>query len=169
MRSEWKKQTVLPTPRESPPPEDSSKKVPPVASSSSKKLDAQPEQAKPQPAATKVVAAKPVPIPPPPTTTSTQNGGGGSSDVDIDGGDRSDGEGDVDADGENMTEDMGLTYARDPESDEIVHQLERGLPRWEGLGTKGWSDNLTLVRYTPLPVESSIDRCFHRIDALSWF
>ncbi len=151
MRTEWKKQTVLPTPRDSPPPEDPSKKVAPVASSSSAKIDAHPEPTKPIPVATKTTppkaAAKPAPVPvPPPATTSAQNGGN-SSDVDMDVGDRSDGDGDGDGDGENMTEDMGLTYSRDPESDEIVRQLERGLPRWEGFGNKGWSENLSLVSH----------------------
>ncbi|KLO08183.1 hypothetical protein SCHPADRAFT_1001127 [Schizopora paradoxa] len=147
MKTEWKKQTVLPAPRVSPPPDASPKKAPTIASSSAKKLEAQPDLPKPPPTVAKVAAAKPVPVsvPPPPTTTSTQNGGG-SSDVDIDGGDRSDADVDGDGDGENMAEDMGLTYARDPESDEIVHQLERGLPRWEGLGAKGWSDTLSLDR-----------------------
>lgn len=58
--------------------------------------------------------------------------------VDIGGG-ASDNEGD--GEGEGMGEDM----ARDAESDEIVRQLERGLPRWEGFGPKGWMEGVDLV------------------------
>ena len=41
---------------------------------------------------------------------------------------------DVDVGGTPEPDDM----ARDGESDLVVQQLERGLPRWEGLGDFGW-------------------------------
>jgi len=34
---------------------------------------------------------------------------------------------------------------RDPESEEIVRQLEKGLPRWPGFGDQGWMKEGTSV------------------------
>ncbi len=46
---------------------------------------------------------------------------------------------DVDVGGTPDPESMGADdMARDGESDLVVQQLERGLPRWEGLGDFGW-------------------------------
>lgn len=46
---------------------------------------------------------------------------------------------DVDVGGTPEPENMGADdMARDGESDLIVQQLERGLPRWEGSGDFGW-------------------------------
>jgi chromatin structure-remodeling complex subunit RSC1/2 len=46
---------------------------------------------------------------------------------------------DVDVGGTPEPESMGADdMARDGESDLVVQQLERGLPRWEGLGDVGW-------------------------------
>jgi chromatin structure-remodeling complex subunit RSC1/2 len=48
---------------------------------------------------------------------------------------------DVDVGGTPEPEGMGADdMARDGESDLVVQQLERGLPRWEGLGAQdfGW-------------------------------
>lgn len=40
---------------------------------------------------------------------------------------------------------------RDPESEEIVRQLEKGLPRWPGFGDQGW-----MKEGTPVCIQSSI-------------
>jgi chromatin structure-remodeling complex subunit RSC1/2 len=46
---------------------------------------------------------------------------------------------DVDVGGTPEPETMGADdMARDGESDLVVQQLERGLPRWEGFGDFGW-------------------------------
>jgi len=46
---------------------------------------------------------------------------------------------DVDVGGTPEPEGMGADdMARDGESDLVVQQLERGLPRWEGLADFGW-------------------------------
>jgi len=46
---------------------------------------------------------------------------------------------DVDVGGTPEPESMGADdMARDGESDLVVQQLERGLPRWEGLADVGW-------------------------------
>ena len=45
----------------------------------------------------------------------------------------------VDVGGTPEPENMGADdMAQDGESDLVVQQLERGLPRWEGLGDFGW-------------------------------
>ena len=56
---------------------------------------------------------------------------------------------DVEVGGTPEPENMGADdMARDGESDLVVQQLERGLPRWEGLGDLGW----------PKEKEGSVDR-----------
>lgn len=42
-------------------------------------------------------------------------------------------------------ETLGLTVERDAESEEIVRQLEKGLPGWPGFGDQGWTDTITAV------------------------
>lgn len=39
------------------------------------------------------------------------------------------------------------SMARDAESDAIVRQLERGLPRWQGYGDKGWLEGASMVSF----------------------
>jgi chromatin structure-remodeling complex subunit RSC1/2 len=74
--------------------------------------------------------------------------GGGTSDV----------ENDADMEGEAAGEEMPLTavMARDAESDEIVHQLERGLRTWEGFGDRGWMEEVSMVRQWHCRVEDTI-------------
>ena len=52
---------------------------------------------------------------------------------------------DVDVGGTPEPELSGQDAARDGESEEIVRQLERGLPRWEGFSDVGWAENITHV------------------------
>ncbi|KAI0327304.1 hypothetical protein GY45DRAFT_1327801 [Cubamyces sp. BRFM 1775] len=49
---------------------------------------------------------------------------------------------DVDIGGTPEPEVGGHDSARDGESDEIVRQLEKGLPRWEGFADIGWAEDL---------------------------
>jgi len=54
-----------------------------------------------------------------------------------------------DVDEEMMTPEpdiMGGGIERDEETEEIVRELEKGLPRWPGFGEEGWLDGLTQVR-----------------------
>lgn len=53
---------------------------------------------------------------------------------------------DVDVGGTPEPEGLPNDTARDGESDEIVRQLEKGLPRWEGFGDMGWMDEVDPVR-----------------------
>lgn len=52
---------------------------------------------------------------------------------------------DVDVGGTPEPEVIGHETARDGESDAIVKQLERGLPRWEGFADVGWAKGVTMV------------------------
>ena len=53
---------------------------------------------------------------------------------------------DVDIGGTPEPEPMGQDAARD---DEIVRQLERGLPRWEGFSEVGWAQDISSVSMRP--------------------
>lgn len=53
---------------------------------------------------------------------------------------------DVDIGGTPEPEGPSHDAARDPESDEIVQQLEKGLPRWEGFADVGWMNEVDPVR-----------------------
>ncbi|CAL1696787.1 unnamed protein product [Somion occarium] len=49
----------------------------------------------------------------------------------------------VDIGGTPEPESIPVETVRDAESDDIVSQLEKSLPRWEGFGDVGWADHLT--------------------------
>lgn len=53
---------------------------------------------------------------------------------------------DVDIGGTPEPEGPSHDTTRDPESDEIVQQLEKGLPRWEGFADVGWMNEVDPVR-----------------------
>lgn len=136
---EWKKRPVLPTPRATPPPtlKRPSHRQTGYAGTSLQNSKATPLVVVPKSPVTAKMST--------PTTSkpATQPSGGNSSDMEVDiGGPASDNEGD--GDGEPLGEDFS-NMPRDAESDEIVKQLERGLPRWEGFGPNGWSEDLDLV------------------------
>jgi chromatin structure-remodeling complex subunit RSC1/2 len=40
---------------------------------------------------------------------------------------------------------VGVGVERDPESEEIVRQLEKSLPRWKGFGDEGWMEEVNPV------------------------
>lgn len=73
------------------------------------------------------------------SSTALQDGDG---DVDM-GGDQSDNEGET---GNYGYQGPQTAVTRDAESDDIVWQLERGLPRWPGYSEKGWYEDQNLVR-----------------------
>jgi len=51
----------------------------------------------------------------------------------------------LDGQGEDLT---GME--RDANSEEIVKQLEKGLPRWEGFGDVGWVEEIDHVSWSIL-------------------
>jgi chromatin structure-remodeling complex subunit RSC1/2 len=58
-------------------------------------------------------------------------------------------------DAESSMEDVPI-MERDPLSEEIAKQLERGLPRWPGFGDKGWMEYAT-------PVSASVKQGLRRV------
>ncbi|KAF9466917.1 RSC complex protein [Collybia nuda] len=158
LETEWRRKPILPTVRSSPPPSSAQKihkvvEEPPPASPSpvTEPTPVLPPVVKaPTPAprvATPVAPSTPLPVtstsnssftyskPVPIQPRSTQHL---SPDMDIDiMSPEPDGQGD---------EAQGLTIERDAESEEIVRQLEKGLPRWPGFGDQGWTDTITAER-----------------------
>lgn len=75
------------------------------------------------------------PVLPPPGRQSSVNLRRASSEVDIDGG---------------MSEsEPANENSRMAQSEEIVKQLEKSVPRWEGFGPGGWSTTIQLVCFPP--------------------
>ncbi len=52
---------------------------------------------------------------------------------------------DVDIGGTPEPEPVMQDLARVGESEEIIRQLEKGLPRWEGFADVGWAEDITPV------------------------
>lgn len=63
---------------------------------------------------------------------------------------------------------------QDPESEEIVRQLEKGLPRWPGFGEEGWMDEVhpvstrifTLMHIAEFALAGPLDRdcaCYKKL------
>jgi len=154
LETEWKKRPVLPAARSSPPPSSAQK----VHGDSSVQAKEEPETPAPStpvglpanapvrtitpahqhnPTSTASTStshytfAKPVPIRPKSVPRQP------SPDADVDISPESDGQ-----------DDDGAAYQaeRDPQSEEIVKQLEKGLPRWPGFGQEGWMNEVHPVR-----------------------
>ncbi|OJT08505.1 Chromatin structure-remodeling complex subunit rsc1 [Trametes pubescens] len=157
LESEWRQRSVLPAPPTSAP------------SSSAQKVHArkdQPERAAAQPPpATKARAATPArkssraPAAPPPTKVvepTPQGSAQPAATARAKSPERAASpEIDVDVGGTPEPEVVGHDGARDGESDEIVRQLEKGLPRWEGLADAGWTDEVDADRMVDLVVTIS--------------
>ncbi|KAH9850627.1 hypothetical protein C2E23DRAFT_904961 [Lenzites betulinus] len=147
--SEWRQRTALPAPPTSAP-SSSAQKVH-AKKEQQERAAAQPTASKSQPAPQPQKAPSKPPAPVPMKADPTPQGPSqpaeaaaaaaaaaakasperaASPEIDVDGG------------GTPEPEVGGLDGARDGESDEIVRQLEKGLPRWEGLADVGWADDL---------------------------
>lgn len=50
-----------------------------------------------------------------------------------------------------------MVAERDPESEEIVKQLEKGLPRWPGFGEEGWMEETPSVGFFFLRTYARLD------------
>jgi chromatin structure-remodeling complex subunit RSC1/2 len=53
-------------------------------------------------------------------------------------------------DSDGGEEDQPMPVDRDPQSEEIVRNLERGLPRWAGFSELGWMEYATPERLIDL-------------------
>ena len=123
LETEWTKRSVLPQTRTSPPP-SSAQKVHGVAAESKNTTLVPPA------APTRTVT----PAGQVPNASSIQQH---ASDLDVD----------VithDSDGPEEDEPTAQTD-RDPQSDEIIKQLEKGIPGWPGFGEEGWMDEVKPV------------------------
>ncbi|XP_006454962.1 hypothetical protein AGABI2DRAFT_148258 [Agaricus bisporus var. bisporus H97] len=132
LENEWRKRSILGAPRKSPPP-SSAQKVHGVVDQPER--PSQPTASHPPtttPGSSKMTQStiKPVPIRP----KQRQH----TPDVDVDIMSPDNGHAD------------GMMLERDPESEEIVKQLEKGLPRWPGFGEEGWMDETSPDRLVDL-------------------
>jgi hypothetical protein len=75
---------------------------------------------------------------------------------------------DVDIDGGTPEPDV-TDNTREAQSDEIVKQLERGLPRWEGFGDSGWSANFGEVGNWSLWLLLEANNVCNRIDSWKFY
>ena len=57
----------------------------------------------------------------------------------------------VSSSGEAVDGDVSSSWAKDGEGDEIVRQLEKGVPKWEGFGDKGWMGDGSAVSVVYMP------------------
>ena len=53
----------------------------------------------------------------------------------------------------------GHDVERDPESEEIVKQLEKGLPQWPGFGEEGWMQEVSAVGFSRYMRLFRLTRC----------
>ena len=150
LESEWRQRSVLPAPPTSAP-SSSAQKVhaqkeqheraaaPTTAARSSSQSAPQTQKAlsgTPAPAAMNVAPTPPrAPQPTEAAAAPRSPERAASPDVDVDVG------------GSPEPELAAPGGARDSESDEIVQQLEKGLPRWEGFADAGWAEDLDAVSF----------------------
>ncbi|KAG6854196.1 hypothetical protein C0991_009509 [Blastosporella zonata] len=156
LETEWKKKSILPTTRTSPPPSSAQKvhktveeEESSVASTSSSVPT--PAIVPPPPAPVPTLAPRVVtPAPrrtPAPTPIASTSHVTHSKHVPIRPRSQLSPEMDVDIMSEDgLGNDVPVAIHRDHESEEIVKQLEKGLPRWPGLGEEGWSDSVSQQR-----------------------
>ncbi|KAI0063253.1 hypothetical protein BV25DRAFT_1802548 [Artomyces pyxidatus] len=149
LHSEWKQRPVLPEPPSSPPPSSAQKAYGlPVTEAAGPSTPimapAAPDHAPvavpaPAPSVASVIASLPL-LAPAPAPASTATAKPPVGDISSSPHRLSSPDMEVDVGGTPEPESMGVgdEMARDGESDAIVQQLERGLPRWEGFGDYGW-------------------------------
>ncbi|KAI0932780.1 hypothetical protein AcV5_004095 [Taiwanofungus camphoratus] len=139
LENEWKQRSVLPTPRASPP-ASSAQKVHAVPSGSMPAPGPAKVQTPPKAAAT-LPASTSTPAPVPALQSSQTSPIAKSPER------PPSPEMDVDVGGTPEPEGVANETARDGEGDEIVRQLEKGLPRWEGFGDVGWMEEVSPDRH----------------------
>ncbi|OCH94163.1 hypothetical protein OBBRIDRAFT_748123 [Obba rivulosa] len=134
LENEWKQRSaILPTPRKSLPPR-SAQKVHGDASAPEPGPSKQRSSPAPAQSSPRSVPATPAPAPAlaTPATPATVHTPDRQASPDME----------IDVGGTPEPEVVSNDTPRDPESDEIVRQLEKGLPRWEGFADVGWMDDV---------------------------
>ena len=125
LETEWTKRSVLPRLRTSPPP-SSAQKVHGVAAELKNTTLAPPSPAAPARTATPAGQV---------LNSSSIQQHASDPDVDI-----------ITHDSDGPEEDESATQTdRDPQSDEIIKQLEKGIPGWPGFGEEGWMNEVKPV------------------------
>ncbi|EGN94159.1 hypothetical protein SERLA73DRAFT_96993 [Serpula lacrymans var. lacrymans S7.3] len=150
LEAEWQKRSILPIPRHSPPPSSPQKVhgiIPaPVPESTTVQITSSVNNQKttpvgPAPASLSINAEVRTQKPFHPRSKSPQQVSSPDMEVDVSG---------MSPEPEGQTEDInigtGVSEERDAESDEIVKQLEKGLPKWEGFGDSGWMSEVSKDR-----------------------
>lgn len=146
---------MLPQTRTSPPP-SSPQKVHGVAAETKDEL----------PSKAMAIPAPLPPVPTVPTRTATPGGqidNASSSTVTIhQNASASDPDVDIITPDSDSPEDNGPAgqTVRDPQSDEIIKELEKGLPSWPGFGEDGWMDDVKPVSLIPCAVLSTFGSIF---------
>jgi chromatin structure-remodeling complex subunit RSC1/2 len=143
--AEWKKHSILPTPPRTSPPPSSAQKVHKVAVEPAAPLAPTPMSPAIAPPPLQAQTATPIAAAGPIASTSTANhvytkptpihprlAQYTSADMDVD----------IMSDADGGGEEMSAIMERDPESEEIVKQLEKSLPRWPGFGEEGWVEDV---------------------------
>ncbi|KAI0825268.1 hypothetical protein BC628DRAFT_1419247 [Trametes gibbosa] len=146
LESEWRQRTVLPSPPTSAPSSSAQKvhaKKDQQERAAAQQAASKPQTAPPaQKASSRPPALSPMKVDPTPQSPSQVVEAAGPKSPEH----AASPEIDVDIGGTPEPEVVGHDGARDGESDEIVRQLEKGLPRWEGLADVGWAEDLDTDR-----------------------
>ncbi|KAH7925669.1 hypothetical protein BV22DRAFT_416009 [Leucogyrophana mollusca] len=149
LQTEWQKRSVLPAPRHSPPPSSAQKVHGTVPASAPQPNTA---QAPPGTAVPNLATASGTALQTPkPATRHKSPLQPLSPDIDIDVSGLSP---EPEGQGEDITMGSGGGEERGGNNEEIVRQLEKSLPRWEGFGELGWMSEVSKER--PLEIVHAI-------------
>ncbi|PCH33194.1 hypothetical protein WOLCODRAFT_93094 [Wolfiporia cocos MD-104 SS10] len=129
LETEWKQRSSLPLPDPSPSARSALK-----AHAATSAADSSPAAKLPQPKAAAATRSQAQAAPASSSTAAQSPERQPSPDMEVDVG------------GTPEPEGAAMEMVRDGESDEIVRQLEKGLPRWEGFGDFGWMEEVSRER-----------------------
>ncbi|KIJ60553.1 hypothetical protein HYDPIDRAFT_117086 [Hydnomerulius pinastri MD-312] len=143
LETEWQKRSVLPAPRHSPPPSSPQKvhgtlPAPPPQSRMAQPAGSfsKPRAADATPIATSNTGAQA--LKPTPRLSTPHQASSPDIDIDVNG---------MSPEPDGQTEDVGMGSVtgeeRDGDSEAIIRQLEKSLPRWEGFGDLGWMSEVS--------------------------
>ncbi|KAI0735712.1 hypothetical protein C8Q76DRAFT_643187 [Earliella scabrosa] len=157
LENEWRQRSVLPAPPSSPPASAAQKVHAPK--DQNERAAASSAAPKPKPSASKSQAKTATPPPPPQPRVSVEPAPARvaqDAKAKAKSPDRPHSpEMEVDVGGTPEPEVVAQETARDGESEEIVRQLEKGLPRWEGFADVGWAEGITPDRMVEIVVTLS--------------
>ncbi|KAI0367477.1 hypothetical protein BV20DRAFT_970438 [Pilatotrama ljubarskyi] len=155
LENEWRQRSVLPAPPASAP--SSSPQKVHAQKDQQERAAAQPMTLKPQSSPQAQKSSSKTSAPSPMNVDATPQGSSHPADTAAAKSPERPASPDVEVDigGTPEPEVVGHDGARDGESDEIVRQLEKGLPRWEGLADVGWTEDIDAGRMVDIVVTIS--------------